>query len=120
MTLYIVKSFFVGLWPLVWHLGGATLTIIALLLFVFATPAWLLPSLKKVALWVAATLAIGMAVFVAGDKVGADRVREQWDWALQAEATHGAKIGADAERAVSAEPDSVRDHDVWNRDTWKK
>lgn len=75
---------------------------------------------RVVLLSVAGIIVLCTISFTVGIKKGADRVKADWDWSIEAETKDGTKDRTDAERTVRAQPpDSVR-LDPWNRDRWKK
>lgn len=81
-----------------------------------ALVAWFVPLLRTPALATIAAIVAGLYCFQYGDEIGAKRIQDQWNLALQQEAEDGAEIAVEAERHVrSLLPDSVRGH-PWNRD----
>lgn len=109
-----IESFwhFVFGWPSVCVLVGAAAVAVAIL-----EPKQLdaITDLRK---WAICVAVIAFSLTAIAGKYYDDGLKEkqrQWDVALQREATDGAKILSDAERAARADtPDSLR-NDSWNR-----
>lgn len=102
----MIPSFFIGLWPLVWHFG-----IIYGVMGLALAFAWFSPVFKKTALWIALgafLLSIAAATYT---KLGEQRVQAQWDAAK-------AHTQSQVERAVrdagSTRAGGVRDR--WDND----
>lgn len=99
-TFFWLKDFFTGLWPLVWHFGVPGVAVIALLVFYFAAPAWFLPGLRNIALW----LALAGALYIVGLTTGVKIEKVRNDARNTGRAANEAKVGskarADAERSI--------------------
>lgn len=66
-----------GLWPMVWKLGTTGALIAGLLFLYFATPAWLLPGLRRLLPWAAGVLAVSLVSYSVGVVDEHRRVVEQ-------------------------------------------
>lgn len=119
---FIITNFFTGLWPLVWHFGVPGVAVISLLVFYFAAPAWFLPGLRNIALW----LALAGALYIVGLTTGVKIEKVRDDARNMGRAANEAKVGSkartDAERSIPlVDPPaagSVRHHklDKYDRD----
>lgn len=107
----MINQLIAGIWPL---LAGYSIFVLAMA----GAVAWAIfaPVFKKTALWVATAIAIGLGCYHTGVQHGEQRIKAQWDVALEREAAAGQEVLRDAKRdAERSTPDSVRTH-RWNRD----
>jgi hypothetical protein len=97
-------TFFAGLWPLLWHFVGGSVTILACLAI-----AWFVPPFRQLALTAALAIGVALGAYTIGVSNESSRCAIQTDKivvAWQKERTEAeeaaAKSRADAEREVPA------------------
>jgi hypothetical protein len=108
-------NFLIGLWPIFSKYSVAALAVAGLLAFAFLAP-WPFPRLKRLAVYLAAAIAITTAAYTVGVHDGENHVQAQWDAARAATIEQGEKARTDAERSVPAEPDDRLRNAPYNRD----
>lgn len=104
--IFLLKNFFTGLWPLVWHFGSAGVAVLVL-----AGLAVYVPGIRKICAW----LALAIVVYLVGLTIGVKDEKSRND-ARNAEILgHEVDIGRaareDAERSIPlVKPSGVPHH----------